>query len=106
MLCFGEQTTNPAGIEKNANKIKKSIKPWFDYSDPYKIGVRKRIVSITISEIEHKKYSNFSNDGLKNKVTKFSQDLRGFIYKSKEEHPGSFMINPSKEEVEKRAERT
>jgi hypothetical protein len=105
-IILGQKPQEPNKLQEIRAEAMKCIDPWFDYSNPEKIGIRKRVASITISKIERKKYSSYSKDKLKDTVTKFVRDLREFTFKSNEEffkkiRSGDFRTN--KDEWEKKS---
>jgi hypothetical protein len=84
MISKGKPNT-PSEKEEIRTIAKRYIEPWFDYTDPEKIGIRKTVESITISKKDRKKYSNLSRGKMKDTVKIFVHDLREFTTKSNEE---------------------
>ena len=95
------QPRDPSETEKIRAEAKSFIEPWFDYSNPEKIGIRKAVESITISKKDRKKYSDMSRDKLKDTVTIFVHDLREFTGKSNKEFSNAFETVQSNEALEK-----
>lgn len=63
------------------------LKPWFDYSKPGKLGIRKTVneettLHVNISKIEQHKYTRLSNEDLKKAVEKFVGEMREFLSQS------------------------
>jgi hypothetical protein len=92
---------NPSEEEEIRAIAKSSIETWFDYSDPEKIGIRKKQEtdeSITINKKDRKKYSKLTNEQLKAEAMKFVHDLRELLLMCDKEREAALAKAKSNEE--------
>jgi hypothetical protein len=81
MITRGKPNT-PSEKEEIRTIAKSSIEPWFDWTDPEKIGIRKKQEvdkSVVISKSDRKKYSKLTNEQLKAQALTFVHDLRELL---------------------------